>query len=68
MRLHWAGHEDELGEPMNADDAVDEFQEGMLASRNSGTCILGVVCAHAVQRRWLSFIEYTSVDGAPLLW
>lgn len=39
MRLHWAGHEDGLGEPMSADDAVDEFQEGMLASRNSGTYI-----------------------------
>ena len=37
MRLHWPGHEDELGEPMSADDAVEEFQEGMQASRSTGT-------------------------------
>ena len=36
MRLHWPGHEEGLGEPMSADDAVDEFQEGLMASRNSG--------------------------------
>jgi hypothetical protein len=38
MRLHWPGHEDELGEPMSADDAVEEFQEGLMASRSSGEC------------------------------
>mmetsp|Transcript_8034 Transcript_8034/g.13361 ORF Transcript_8034/g.13361 Transcript_8034/m.13361 type:complete len:1045 (-) Transcript_8034:212-3346(-) len=36
MMFHWPGKEDGAGEPMNADDAVEEFQEGMIASRNSG--------------------------------
>jgi hypothetical protein len=36
VRLHWPGHEEGLGEPMSADDAVEEFQEGLMASRNSG--------------------------------
>ena len=40
MRLHWPGHEDELGEPMSADDAVEEFQEGLMASRSSGEYFL----------------------------
>jgi hypothetical protein len=36
MQLHWPDHEEGLPEPMSADDAVEEFQEGMIASRNSG--------------------------------
>jgi hypothetical protein len=43
MRLHWPGHEDELGEPMSADDAVEEFQEGLMASRSSGECACVVI-------------------------
>ena len=38
MMLRWPSHEDGLGEPMSGDDAVTEFQEGLIASRsgNSG--------------------------------
>jgi hypothetical protein len=36
MMFRFPGREDECGEPMNADDAVNEFQEGMVASRSGG--------------------------------
>ena len=37
MRLQWSGHEEGLEEPMSAEDAVEEFQDGLQASRNNGT-------------------------------
>ncbi len=36
MLLHWPGHEDDAGTPMESDAAVEEFQEGMMKFRAGG--------------------------------
>jgi hypothetical protein len=36
MSFRWAGHEEGNGEPMSGEDAVSEFQEGLISSRHSG--------------------------------
>jgi hypothetical protein len=36
MMFRFPGHEDSAGEPMSADDAVNEFQDGMMAARSGG--------------------------------
>ena len=37
MMFRWPGHEDEAGEPMNADDAVAEFQLAFESNRGGAT-------------------------------
>ena len=37
MMFRWPGCETELGEPMNGEDAVTEFQEGLINNRNNGS-------------------------------
>jgi len=34
MMLRWPGREEGLGEPMTAEDAVQEFQEGLIRARS----------------------------------
>jgi len=36
MLFRWPGHEDGKGEPMSAEDAVEEFQDGLINSRGEG--------------------------------
>lgn len=36
MLFRWAGHEPEGAEPMSGEDAVNEFQEGLVNNRNRG--------------------------------
>jgi hypothetical protein len=36
MLFHWPGKEEGCGEPMTGDDAVTEFQEGLINFRNAG--------------------------------
>ena len=37
MLFRWAGHEPEGVEPMSGEDAVNEFQEGLVNNRNKGS-------------------------------
>ena len=34
--FRWPGREEGLGDPMTGEDAVNEFQEGLIANRNGG--------------------------------
>jgi len=36
MLFRWPGHEEGKGEPLSGEDAVTEFQEGLIANRGGG--------------------------------
>jgi hypothetical protein len=41
MNFRWPGHEEDKGEPMSGEDAVEEYQEGLINSRSSGGAMKG---------------------------